>query len=873
MNLKYHLLLPVLVFFFLPLFSQTRTVGVVTYSPKNQDGYVLYSPNGTKKTYLLDKCGRVVNTWTSNYIPGFSASLQPNGNLVRAGHVIGAGFGPGVGGVLEIFDWDGNLKWQYKQADTVMVFHHDFKVMPNGNILAIVWENHTIADALAHGRNPAQTKFSVWSERIQEIKPVGADSAEIVWEWKVWDHMVQDYDSTKKNYGVVPNHRELFDINFTNNNKLNTGQDWLHFNGIDYNEALDQILLTSHSLDEIYIIDHSTTTLEAATHSGGRTDAGGDILYRWGNSLSYRTGDSSNWRLFNSHHANWVEKGLENEGQIIFFNNGLNRPGATKYSTIGRINPPLTTNGLYTYISGNPFGPIKEKEVYKATKPTDFYTDFMGGVYQISDSHILATLATTGRFLEISNDTIVWEYVNPINSSGATKQGVKPIANSVFRCQFYPPDYGAFNGRNLTPGLELEAQPYSDKLCDKPLPPLYSIKKINTQNKISGISDSLNVHCRIAGVLQSNSMGESGSHYFISDITGSIYIEDTLQSGPFNMGDSVVVTGYVGQKNGWGIITKLDSMVKKSSNKLLRNTSVISHPDELHESALVKIKKVKLTDPLQWPTIPITAGKFARVGVKHTDGTIDSMYIYSITNLNGSIAPEGYFNVTGFVGQADATSPYLSNHFIIPISKNDIENSILPVVDFIGESDSAIIGNSNYSIGINNNPAEENFTADLVIKGGSAINGEDFSFTNQQIYFTVGNTQVYVPVTILAPTFSETRSIEFALRNVSDPGTIGDDTSFVLYLHGKRVENISDVPNNHCNFYPNPATAYFNVQSDLAVRQLAISDITGKTVMVLNSISSGKPIAVNDLRPGTYTVKIEFENGKINASRLIISSE
>ncbi|MGC8644373.1 MAG: hypothetical protein ACP5XB_31305, partial [Isosphaeraceae bacterium] len=56
---------------------------------------------------------------------------------------------------------------------------------------------------------------------------------------------------------------------------------------------LDQILLSVHSFSEIWIIDHGTTTAEAATHKGGRSGKGGDLLYRWGNPQAYRAGTAA----------------------------------------------------------------------------------------------------------------------------------------------------------------------------------------------------------------------------------------------------------------------------------------------------------------------------------------------------------------------------------------------------------------------------------------------------------------------------------------------------------------------------------------------------------------------------------------------------
>ena len=51
-------------------------------------------------------------------------------------------------------------------------------------------------------------------------------------------------------------------------------------NAVAYNEDLDQIALSSRFHDEIYIIDHSTTTEEAAGHTGGNSEWR-RLLYRW----------------------------------------------------------------------------------------------------------------------------------------------------------------------------------------------------------------------------------------------------------------------------------------------------------------------------------------------------------------------------------------------------------------------------------------------------------------------------------------------------------------------------------------------------------------------------------------------------------------
>ena len=59
-----------------------------------------------------------------------------------------------------------------------------------------------------------------------------------------------------------------------NAGRPNTNADWTHFNAVDYNPELDQIVISVHAFSEIWIIDHSTTTAEAAGHKGGRAARG-----------------------------------------------------------------------------------------------------------------------------------------------------------------------------------------------------------------------------------------------------------------------------------------------------------------------------------------------------------------------------------------------------------------------------------------------------------------------------------------------------------------------------------------------------------------------------------------------------------------------
>lgn len=427
------------------------TIGLTHHSAGSLDnGYVLFAPLGSNSTYLIDKCGKQVHTWTSTYTPGLSCYLLSDGTLLRSGVIDNTTFNTGgKGGIVEKIDWNGNVTWSYTISDTAKCQHHDIRALPNGNVLIIAWEKKTNTDAIAQGRNPALVPAVVWSEQILEIQPVGTTGGNVVWEWHLWDHLVQDFDSTKSNYGVVSSNPQLVNANYLANA---TNSDWVHLNSIDYNAALDQILLCSPAMNEIWIIDHSTTTAQAASHAGGNSGKGGDILYRWGNPLVYNTGNST--QFFGQHSAHWIESGFPNENQIMVFNNGTGVK-SSKYSTIEIITPPIS--GFTYNTSTLPYLPLTSKIVYNAGNIKKFYAINISGAQQLVNGNILFANGPSGILTEVdSSGNLLWNYVNPVAASGIMNQGATPAQNRVFRCIFYPSNYSAFAGRTLTADSTIE---------------------------------------------------------------------------------------------------------------------------------------------------------------------------------------------------------------------------------------------------------------------------------------------------------------------------------------------------------------------------------------------------------------------------------
>ena len=373
----------------------------------------------------------------------------------------------GATGLIEELAWDGSRVWSFQLATDRYQLHHDAIPMPNGNVLAIAWERHTADEAIAMGRNPAllnpATNREVWSEAIFEIKPDRTDGVggDIVWEWHLKDHLVQQRYPTRPNYGIVGLNPQLVHLNYVPLSVPGADThiaDWAHFNSIDYNPALDQIIVSSREFSEIWVIDHSTTTAQAAGHVGGRYGKGGDLLWRYGNPASWNGGTRANQSLYFQHNAQWIDPGLPGAGNILVFNNGWFRTNGPSYSSVMEIQP-----------AG--YGRARLSWQYVAPAPASFFAAIVSGAQRLANGNTLITEGTTGRLFEVTRTrAIVWQYVNPMIRTGPLARSAVPppiqvsglnrlpnvSANITFRSLRYAPTFAGFAGKTLTAGSPIE---------------------------------------------------------------------------------------------------------------------------------------------------------------------------------------------------------------------------------------------------------------------------------------------------------------------------------------------------------------------------------------------------------------------------------
>jgi hypothetical protein len=251
----------------------------------------------------------------------------------------------------------------------------------------------------------------------------------------------------------VADHPELIDVNGTG---IKIPQFWNHANGIDYNPALDQVIISIRGNSELFVIDHGTTTAEAAGHAGGRHGQGGDILYRWGNPQQYDRGAAADRKLYQQHHTHWIEPGLPGAGNILVFNNGIGRG----YSSVDEIVPPVDASGVYALASGAAFGPASPAWTYVGSPAASFYSAEISGAQRLPNGNTLVTEGVRGNLFEVTAaGEVVWQYVNPVTTAPLAQGSAIPadpgkadqLANAVFRVTRYGTDFAGLQGRDLTP--------------------------------------------------------------------------------------------------------------------------------------------------------------------------------------------------------------------------------------------------------------------------------------------------------------------------------------------------------------------------------------------------------------------------------------
>jgi hypothetical protein len=477
--------------------------GLISKTNDATPGFILFHPSAGTSTYLMDLDGKIVHEWKGENNCMLSY-LMDDGRIIRLEREpnFPVFAGGGQAGRIREYSWEGELTWDYPYYSEKYLTHHDIAIMPNGHILAIAWEVKTKAECIAAGCIADQIpEAGLWFDKIMEIEPQRPNGGKIVWEWHMWDHIIQDQNADLPNFGVVKDNPRRINVNphihaahmpaeqikqmiaggmaTSNATPENQGSDLTHLNGMDYNADLDQIAVSSQSFSEIFVIDHSTTTEEAMSSSGGRWGHGGDVLFRWGNPQNYGKGGPQDQRLFNQHDIRWIPQGYPGAGNLMAFSNEviggkgqfpnvfaalgtLQRPVLSlaeldNYSAVVEFKPDIDANGAYLLPEGGRFGPDNTVWTYTAPDKYSFYGPFVSSAHRMKNGNTFINSGPQGRQIEVTPDgRTVWEYWNPYFQDyrlpdGTVPQPVGPFMFAQFRTSHIMADHPALAGRTLRP--------------------------------------------------------------------------------------------------------------------------------------------------------------------------------------------------------------------------------------------------------------------------------------------------------------------------------------------------------------------------------------------------------------------------------------
>ncbi len=354
---------------------------ILVYDPKQIDSNPIFMiENGGKSAYLTSKTGDRLKTWNFDLNLGNDLELMPDGSVIGIfkPETVSFSFG-GYGGILQKYDSRGSLLWEYEVNSENELMHHDFEVLPNGNILILVWEKFSEDKALDLGFNGLGP---IYLEKLIEFAP---ESQTIAWEWRSVDHLIQDHDSSASNFGIVAKHPEKINLNYS---KKENG-DLMHANGLFYDPKRDVVFISVNFYSEVWVIPHQYDNLKSKTELG-------DLIFRFGNPETY--GGEGQRLFFNNHHPSLVTHNPNSLDNFLIYMNGYNEEQSKVYEF---LLPPIFDLNALNWTS---------PEIIWTFTDSDLFSGKISGAFRLPNGNTLICEGDFGYWEVNRSGKVLWKF-------------------------------------------------------------------------------------------------------------------------------------------------------------------------------------------------------------------------------------------------------------------------------------------------------------------------------------------------------------------------------------------------------------------------------------------------------------------------------
>jgi hypothetical protein len=404
--------------------------------------------------------------------------------------------------------------------------------------------------------------------------------------------------------------------------------------------------------------------------------------------------------------------------------------------------------------------------------------------------------------------------------------------------------------------------------------PNFDIKDLNGINA-DGEADSIGVKAVLSGVvygINTRPLGNpQGFEFVLRDDNAGI--QAFSPSGNFGYtvdeGDSISIKGTIGQFAGMLQIQFIDTIYYHKNFATLKTAGATSVIDETTESDLVILENCTLVNSSDWPVSPLATNTVKDVQVQNANGTY-TIRIDSDSDIDGTTAPTGFFDVTGLGIQSDLTLPYTTNYMLLPRYKGDIvertasEVTISPTTLSVSER----WDDSTATITVSISNLTENVSASVVIDGGTATSPTDYTFVSPLVLnFTPSAPSQEFKVQINDNQASSgNTTLELGLDNLSWGLVKGADSSIVITIIDDETSSISDLEKElQFSLFPNPSTGVITVSALKMIDHVKVVGVQGNEI--LNTTET--TIDLSSYAKGIYTVEVEIAGNVIRKKVLL----